>query len=234
MLQLRTAAFFIGWIAVTAGIGILGIPTLLSQKLTWRMASLWVCFTLLWLRITCGVRSEVQGQPASQLVACKHQSAWDTLMMWRIFGNPVFVLKRELYWIPVFGWYLWRTGQIGINRSDGRSAYEQIEKQAGRVLAQGRSIVMFPEGTRVRIGDKKPYRSGIARVSALLQLPVTPAALNAGLFWPKVSLLKRPGRAVLKFLAPVPVCGNDPVQWMQQLETRIESETQQLLAAGAK
>lgn len=229
MTLLRTAVFFIGWIAATLAIGALGLPFLISQRATWWVSDLWAGFTLFWLRITCGVKSELRGTPDGKLIACKHQSAWDTLMIWRTFGNPAFVLKRELYWIPIFGWYLWRTGQIGINRRDGRSAFEQIEKQAQRVLAQGRTIILFPEGTRVRIGTKKPYKSGIARVSALLQLPVVPAALNAGLFWPKHSLLKTPGTAILQFLPALPVCGSDQDGWMQQLEQTIESATHSLV-----
>lgn len=231
MLILRTTVFFIGWIAATLVLGILGVPVLLlSQRAVWCFNKIWVRFTLGWLRLTCGLRGEVRGVPQGRLIASKHQSAWDTLMMWHTFGNPVFVLKRELYWIPIFGWYLWRSGQIAINRSDGRSAYEQIEKQAPKLLAQGRTIILFPEGTRVKIGDRKHFRSGIARVSAMLQLPVVPAALNAGLFWPKHDLLKRPGTAVLKFLPPLPVCGADPVAWMKDLETVIETESVRLAA----
>ena len=234
MLVLRTILFFAGWVIATLAMGVAGTPfLLLPQRFVWRFNGSWAAVTLWWLRVACGIRGEVQGVPNGRLIACKHQSAWDTLMLWRTLGNPVFVLKRELYWVPIFGWYLWRSGQIAIDRSAGRTAYEQIEKQAPALLAQGRSIVMFPEGTRVRIGDKKPYRSGIARVSAMLGLPVVPAALNAGLFWPKHTLVKRPGRPVLKFLPPVAVCQDDMGEWMKTLEGAIEAESQ-FLAAGAE
>lgn len=234
MLAVRTFFFFAGWIALTLAMGVAGLPVLLlPQRCIWKFNGCWALLTLGWLRLTCGVRGKTIGAPEGHLIACKHQSAWDTMALWRVLGNPVFVLKRELYMIPIFGWYLWRSGQIAIDRKDGRSAYEQIEKQAPKVLAQGRSIVMFPEGTRVKIGEKKPYRGGIARVSAMLKLPVVPAALNAGLYWPKHTLIKRPGLAVLKFLPPVPVCGSDAAAWMKELETRIESESAEL-AAGAE
>lgn len=229
MLQLRTAAFFLGWTLATLAVGLFAFPALLSQKLAWRVSRAWAGFTLAWLRITCGITSVVEGRPETHLIACNHQSAWDTLMLFRLLGNPAFVLKRELYLIPIFGWFLWRTGQIAIDRSDGRSAYAQIEKQATPILADGRTIIVFPEGTRVRPGAHKQWRSGIARISGMLQLPVTPAALNAGWFWPKHSLVKRPGTAVLKFLPPMPVC-EDQAAWMQQLETTIQKEATALAA----
>lgn len=235
MTTLRTILFFIGWVTGTLAMGLAGLPVmLLPQRCIWAFNGAWVGFTLGWLRLTCGIHGEVRGEAAGQLVACKHQSAWDTLALWRRLKNPVFVLKRELYWIPVFGWYLWRSGQIAINRSDGRSAYDQIAKQAPKLLAQGRTIVMFPEGTRVRIGHYKPYRSGIARVSSMLKLAVVPAALNAGLYWPKHTLLKFPGRPVLQFLPTMPVCGEDQATWMKQLETTIETESKRLAAAAEK
>jgi len=225
MLVVRTGLFFFGWVLGTLVMGFAGMPLLLSQRCVWKFNWVWAVFTLWWLRVTCNIRSDIHGRPEGRLIACKHQSAWDTVALWCLLGNPVFVLKRELYMVPIFGWFLWRSGQIAINRADGKSAYEQIAKQAPQLLAQGRTIVVFPEGTRVRIGDKKPYRSGIARISSMLQLPVVPAALNAGLFWPKHSLIKRPGLAVLKFLPIVPVCGEEVVEWMRALERSIETES---------
>ncbi len=235
MQALRTAIFFIGWALGTLAMGALGLPLLLMpQRFTWMFNITWATLTLWWLRVTCGLHSQIVSAPDSQLIACKHQSAWDTIALQRMFGNPVFVLKRELYLVPIFGWFLWKSGQIAIDRRDGRSAYDQIEKQAPKMLAQGRRIIMFPEGTRVRVGDKKPYRSGIGRVSALLNLPVTLAAVNAGLYWPKHSLIKQPGTATLKFLPSVPVCDRDIVKWMAQVETIIEKESAELAASAEK
>lgn len=234
MLAFRTTIFFIGWIVGTMVFGFAAVPLLLSQRMVWVFNAFWVRFTLLWLHVSVGLRTEVMGAAQTALVGCKHQSAWDTIVLCRHFYNPVFVLKRELYWIPIFGWFLWRSGQIAINRRDGRNAYDQIAKQAPALLAQGRTMIMFPEGTRVRVGDKKPYRTGIARVSTMLNLPVTPAALNAGLFWPKYTLLKRPGKATLKFLPPIPVCGNDATEWMKQVEAAIEEETAALVSEASR
>lgn len=232
MAALRTIVFFTVWVVGTLICGTLCMPLLFSQRGVWAFNSAWVMFTLWWLRITCGVRSELRGQPSGQLIACKHQSAWDTIMMMHTFRNPVFVLKRELYWIPIFGWFLWRSGQIAIDRTNSRGAYEQIARQAPKLLAQGRAIIMFPEGTRVRVGDRKPFRSGIARVSVMLNLPVVPAALNAGLFWPKHTVIKTPGTAVLEFLPPLPVCGKDITKWLKGVEEAILGCTEALVREG--
>lgn len=233
MTTLRTILFFFGWILITLAMGALGMLCMpLPQRCIWWFNSRWVDASLWWLKLSCGLRGRVEGTVQGQLIACKHQSTLDTLLLWRTFGNPVFVLKRELYWIPIFGWYLWRSGQIAINRSEGRTAFEQLVQQAPRVLAQGRSIIIFPEGTRVRVGTRKPFRSGIARLSARLSMPVTPVALNAGLYWPKYSLLKKPGTARVKFMAPLPVCPADQGEWMQQLEATILQESDALAAAA--
>lgn len=234
MLTFRTMLFFVGWVAMTLIGGTIVLPAILSQRAIWVVNGWWTRLTLGWLRLTCGITSTRHGLPTTALIACKHQSAWDTLMLVCALGNPAFVLKRELYLIPIFGWFLWRSGQIAIDRSRGREAYAQIERQAKRIRAQGRPIIIFPEGTRVPVGQHKPYRSGIARISAMLKLDVTPVAVNAGLFWPKKSLLKKPGEAVIAFLDPMPACGDDIHGWMHQLETTIEQKTAELCDASRR
>ena len=225
---LRTVLFFAGWVALTCAMGALGLPFLISQRTTHFIATNWARLTMVWLRLSTGIRTERRGEIVGQLFASKHQSALDTLMLWVALDGPAFVLKRELYWIPIFGWYLCRSGNIAIDRSTGREAMAQIEAQAQPLLASGRRIIIFPEGTRIRPGHYKPYRTGIARMSKLLQLPVTPIALNAGHFWPKHALVKKPGLAVLQFLSPLPVCGEDQAGWMQQIETAINSASDAL------
>lgn len=233
--MLRTTLFFIGWACGTLAMGIGGMAVMLMpQRFVWRYNSAWAGFTLWWLRLTCRIHPQVEGIPASQLIAAKHQSTLDTLLLWRQFGNPVFVLKRELYLIPIFGWFLWRSGQIAIDRSKGRSAFEQIGQQAPKLLAQGRTLILFPEGTRVRVGDHKPYRSGIARISALLGLAVTPVALNHGLYWPKHTLRKRPGAPMMRFLPPLPACSGNTGKWMARLEQLISAESQRLVETAEK
>lgn len=233
MQQLRTVFFFFGWTIITLAMGALGLLFMpFPRRAIWWFNTQWAGATLWWLRLTCGLEGRVEGTVQGPLIASKHQSTLDTLVLWCTLRNPVFVLKRELYWIPIFGWYLWRSGQIAINRSDGRTAFEQIAQQAPALLAQGRSMIVFPEGTRVRVGDRKPMRSGVARISALLNLPVTPVALNAGLYWPKHRQTKKRGIARIKFLPPVPACTGDQTEWMARLETLILTESDALAAAA--
>lgn len=223
----RTVIFLVGWMLMTSLVGLLALPTLLSARASCRAASLWAVCTLLWLRCCCGIRSEVRGVPASRLIASKHQSAWDTLMLWRALRNPAFVLKRELYWIPVFGWYLWRTGQIAINRRDGHAAMQRMLEKAGRAMQQGRSVVIFPEGTRVAPGKPAAFRPGIARLSMALNEPVTPVALNAGYFWPKHTIKKSYGTAVLHFLPPMAYA--EPLaDWLGVLQDQVNAQSDAL------
>lgn len=231
---IRTAIFFLGWIALTCACGILFLPALLSQRATWYVSGVWARITLAWLRVACGIQGQVRGQaflnpPA--LIASKHQSAWDTLMLWRVLGNPAFILKRSLYYIPIFGWYLARGGHIGIDRKAGREAMRTIFEQAPKLMAQGRSMVIFPEGTRIRPGQQKPFHAGVARISRALKIPVVPAALNAGSFWPKHTVIKYPGTAVLEFLPPVAACDENQLEWLGVLQRSINAKTAELEAA---
>jgi 1-acyl-sn-glycerol-3-phosphate acyltransferase len=205
---------------------------LLSQRATWRVAHAWAALTLFWLRLSCGVRTQVRGREhkpvGGGLVACKHQSAWDTLVLWRTLKNPAFVLKKQLYLIPIFGWYLWRSGQIAIDRSAGREAMRSMLEQAQLLATQRRTIVIFPEGTRVPPGEEVPFHAGVARLSQALGLSVTPAALNGGLFWPKHSLKKFPGTAVLEFLPPQPAFSEPVAPWLAQLQRVVNTHSAQL------
>ncbi len=228
--MIRTILFFAGWIIFTLVAGTLCLPALATQRSTWAFSRFWAGGTLHWLRITTGIRSEIRGlenRPArGSMVASKHQSAWDTLMMWKMVDRPTFVLKRELYLIPIFGWYLWRGGNIGIDRNAKREAMRTIMSRARELAAQGRSIVIFPEGTRMRRGQEKPFHAGVARISRELNLPVTPVALNAGSFWPKHTLRKTAGTAVMEFL-PAMAPAQD-AEWLANLQHAINAKTAEL------
>lgn len=235
MIAARTCLFFLGWISFTLTVGLLALPALISRRAIWWAARFWATGTLKWLRLTCGITSGVRGAEhlrGAKLVASKHQSAWDTLVLWCVLKNPVFVLKRELYWIPIFGWHLWRTGQIAIDRSNPKDAMERIA--AGMKRYEGRVLVIFPEGTRVPPGAFKPFRYGIGRISAMLDQSVVPAALNAGLFWPKRPLWKRPGHAVIAFLPAVPPASAENLEgWVKDLENLVLTETRKLSSPSA-
>lgn len=228
----RSILFLIAWAILTLFIGVIGVPLLVSQRAMHWLSRRWVSGTLLLLCLCCGLRAQVQGREhlpkRGGIIAAKHQSTLDTLLLWRELGNPVFVLKKQLYLIPIFGWYLWRTGQIAIDRRDRRNAMRQVITGAQAALAAGRTLVIFPEGTRVKPGSMPLFHSGIARVSAALNQPVVPVALNHGLFWGKLSVRKHAGVSTMKALPPVPACGADQKLWLFQLHRLINDESARL------
>jgi 1-acyl-sn-glycerol-3-phosphate acyltransferase len=230
---LFNAAFFIG----TALIGVAGLPVLL---LPWR-ASMW--FGRLWsrtmlalLRAIVGLDGEVRGRehlpPGPCLVAMKHQSAWDTLMLPVLFGDPAVVIKRELQLVPLYGWYATRAGSIFVDRKGGAAAMRRMLKAARRAVAAGRKIVIFPQGTRTAPGERSPYQPGVAGLYQALGLPLVPAAVNSGLYWGRRAFLKRRGRIVVEFLPAIPP-GLPRRRLMAELEARIEAAADRLAAEAA-
>ncbi|MEO6697486.1 MAG: lysophospholipid acyltransferase family protein [Gammaproteobacteria bacterium] len=160
--------------------------------------TLWSFFNLWCVEKICGLRYEVVGRehipPGACVILCKHQSAWETYALPRIFPQPLsWVCKRELLWIPFFGWGLAMMEPIAIDRGAGRRALEQIIEQGIKRLKDGRSVVIFPEGTRVAPGEKRRYAIGGAMLAERSGYPVLPVAHNAGEFWPKRGFIKHPG-----------------------------------------
>ncbi|MCC6302854.1 MAG: 1-acyl-sn-glycerol-3-phosphate acyltransferase [Gammaproteobacteria bacterium] len=157
----------------------------------------WARFNLWWLRLTCRLDYQVRGREnipvGNAIVFCKHQSAWETLALQKIFPPQVWLLKRELLWVPFFGWGLAMLEPIAIDRRAGRKAVEQLVTQGGERLANGRWVVIFPEGTRVPPGQTGRYGIGGAVLAAKSGYPVVPVAHNAGEFWPRRGFIKRPG-----------------------------------------
>jgi len=187
LIRLRSLLFYLAFYGWTLLLGVLALPALLYSPLAQRVPGLWVAVSLWLLRVICGLTVELRGleavPPGPAIYAAKHQSALDTLVLWQALGCPVFILKRELLRIPVFGWYLWRTGPIAIDRSARAQALKAIAEQGRVCVAQGRPIIIFPEGTRTRPGEQKPYKiGGISTLYEQLDLPVVPVALNTGLF----------------------------------------------------
>lgn len=155
--------------------------------------------SMLWvLKVTCHVKYEIKGlenipKDRVGVVLCKHQSTWETFLMPMLFHGAAIILKRELLWVPFFGWGLAVVDPIAINRSDKSSAMEQIITKGKKCLDGGRWVVMFPEGTRIAYGKVGNYRAGGARLAVATHYPVLPIAHNAGRYWPKRGLLKKPG-----------------------------------------
>ncbi|MDH3353697.1 MAG: 1-acyl-sn-glycerol-3-phosphate acyltransferase [Chromatiales bacterium] len=201
MLALRTTFFYIGLILFTLPhTTITPLLWLTPYKLRRAYLGIWAHFTLWWLKFTCNLDYRVEGQeniPAeASIILAKHQSTWETVAMQRIFPLQTWVLKRELLWIPFFGWGLAMTRPIAIDRAAGKKALKQVIKQGTDRLKQGIWVVVFPEGTRTLYGSRKKYAIGGAMLAEKSGYPVVPVAHNAGKYWPKVGLIK-PGTITL-------------------------------------
>lgn len=235
MILLRSLAFNALFFLSVAVIGIGGLPAMPWPNGAMRVAMCWARWSLFLLRTVAGVRLEVRGReklpPGGCLVAAKHQSALETVAMVPIFDEVAFVLKRELNWIPVFGWYTARTGMIPVDRGKRSAALRQMAAHARRAVARGRRVLIFPEGTRRPVDAEPAYKYGVVHLYTELGVPCVPVALNTGLFWPRRTFLKRPGTAVIEILDPIPP-GLDTRTFRQQLEEALEPATARLVAEG--
>jgi 1-acyl-sn-glycerol-3-phosphate acyltransferase len=232
----KALAFNFAFFAWTAFIGTIALPVLLTTRpLTMRFGRFWASSVLVLLKVIVGLDHEIRGLDRIPrdgcIIAMKHQSAWDTLILPVVLDDPAIVLKRELLFVPFFGWYSARAGIIAIDRKAGAGALRRMLAKAGPVAAAGRPIVIFPEGTRVASGERRPYHPGVAALYQALALPLVPAAVNSGLYWGRRNFIKRPGRIVLEFLDPIPP-GWPRDRLMAELERRIETATAALLREG--
>lgn len=234
MARIRSICFLFLWGVWTCILGTLGLPCMASRRAVWWLTDCWIDGTLWLLKTTCGVRVALSGAlPESPcIVASAHQSTLDTLLLWRRLPRPIFILKRELYWIPIFGWYLWRSGQIAINRRAKQKPMAQVLERIGVAFTQGRSLIIFPEGTRMPVGAHKPYHRGVAMISEAHAKAVLPVALNTGVFWPKRTIVKTAGTAQIQLLDMVPACADaSDGAWLESLQARI-SAAQAALPSG--
>jgi 1-acyl-sn-glycerol-3-phosphate acyltransferase len=198
------------------------------------MARHWARATLWGLEIFAGLGERRIGEAprGGVLVAAKHMSMWDTLALYLALEDPAIVLKRELLRIPFYGWYVNKAAAIAIDRGAGADALRRMVHAAEKVLAEGRPILIFPEGTRKKPGAAPDYKPGVAGLYGQLDAPCAPVALNSALFWTGPGgFLKKPGCVVIEFLEPIPP-GLKRRAFMATLETRIEGATNALLAEG--
>jgi 1-acyl-sn-glycerol-3-phosphate acyltransferase len=186
--------------------------------------------TVVWLgKVLCGMNYRVIGVenlPDEPVVLLsKHQSAWETIFYLMYMPRPlVFVFKKELHYIPFFGWGLALLRMIPIDRSKGKDAFAHVVIQGKKRLANGQWIIMFPEGTRIPVGQKGFYKGGGARLAVETNATVVPLAVNSGDCWPKNSFVKQPGLITVSIGKPISVAGKTPVEVMQEVETWIEAE----------
>jgi len=193
--------------------------------------------TLWFLRVVCGTKVEWRGReklPAGPcIVACKHQSLWETFALFMLLPDPTYVLKRELMWLPLFGWLATKARMIPIDRGSHTKALASMTAAARREAARGRQIVIFPEGTRRPPGAKPRYLPGVAFLYAELGLPCVPIALNSGLFWPRRSLRRHPGTVLVEVLDPIPP-GLEKREFLMRLQNTTEQATARLVAESER
>lgn len=212
-LGLRATLFWVGFAGSTVSYGLL-IPFvyLLPYHMRYGVILTWNRFNLWWLKVTCGVRFQVQGrehipQDSAAILMANHQSTWETIALATIFPPATWVFKKELLRIPFFGWGLRLIDPIAVDRGAGRSAVEQVKVQGKERLDRGIWVVIFPEGTRVAPGKSVRYKVGGAVLAEYAQYPVVPVAHNAGESWPRLSYIKKPGVITVSIGAPIDTAG---------------------------
>lgn len=229
MLFLRSSLFLLGQVITAPIFTLVAFIALPLNPVTRNvLISGWARSMIWWLRITCNIRHEVTGlenlPESPSIILSKHQSAWETLAFQAIFPTQVYVLKRELLWIPIFGWGLAMSSPIAIDRSAGREALKKLVTSGAARLKKGLWVVIFPEGTRKAPGEKGKYQIGGAWLATHTQTQVVPVAHNAGRYWAKNSFIKKPGVIKLHIGKPIQTAGLKADALNQQVEQWIESE----------
>jgi len=203
-----------------ATVPLFAIPGMLlfpfPYKIRYGFLSRWAYLVIWLLKVICNLRHEVQGKeniPAGPaIIFCKHQSMWETIALQTIFPPHLWILKKELMKVPFFGWALYMMESIAIDRKAGRKAVDQIVEQGIQRLNRGRWIVVFPEGTRVRPGERKKFGVGGAVLAVKSGYPVVPVAHNAGEYWRRRALVKRPGVIKVVIGEPIETKGRTAVE----------------------
>ena len=228
MPYIRSSIFLLGMVISTLiAVPITIILLALPFPLRFRLVSNWARFNLWWLHTTCNITPEIEGleniidQPA--IIMCKHQSTWETLVIQLLFPPQVWILKRELLWIPIYGWGLATMRPIAIDRSLGVRSLRQIVRQGVERLNSGLWVVVFPEGTRIAPGERQKYHPGGGMLAEKSGCPVIPIAHNAGYLWPRNSFLKWPGTIRMVIGAPIQTRGKKAAQITREVEEWIET-----------
>jgi 1-acyl-sn-glycerol-3-phosphate acyltransferase len=232
---LRSAIFSIAFFIFTLGICLSYAPAvILPRERFLPLVAFYLKGVYCLERLILGLSYEVRGgehlpQSGAYLVAAKHFSAYETFKLVLLFGDPAIILKKELLSIPLWGWYLGKTKPIAIDRSKAKNALSSMLEGAQRIKDEGRPLVIFPQGTRVRVEEtpaEKPYKSGIARIQAATELPVIPMATNSGYYAPRKSWIKKSGTVIFEFLPPLHETGDE---LMKTLEEKLEAASNALI-----
>lgn len=233
MLVLRSLLFNLAFYVNIVLWMIAALPTLLMPRgaLLWIVRS-WARVNIFLLRHLAGITCEIRGREnlpqGPVLVAAKHQWTWDIFAMFLVCEDPCYVLKRELMWLPVFGWLATKAQMIAVNRGARSKAMKQMKTDGEDKLAQGRQIVIFPEGTRRAPGAEPAYKYGVVYLYSEFDVPCVPVALNSGHFWPRRQFIRQPGNLVMEILPPIPP-GEDKALFFERLVAEIETASDRLL-----
>lgn len=229
MTVLRSALFALALALVTPPYAIIALASFpLPRMARYRLISAWSRLVIWLAWLLCGIRWKIEGrkhlpdEPA--VILSQHQSAWETLAFQEIFPPQVLVLKRELLWIPFFGWGLALMSPIAIDRARGTAALREMARQGRERLAQGFWVVIFPEGTRVSPGEKRAYQQGGAWLAVNCGAKVVPVAHNAGRLWPRNAFLKRAGTVTVRIGPPIATEGRQPKDVMAEVKSWIEAQ----------
>lgn len=230
MIFIRSTIFAIYLSVLTVFFGILsGFFVLLPFKLRWALITIWNRLIIEGARLICGIRYQVKGMENipdnAAIFLAKHQSAWETIFFPLIFKRSLtYVHKKELNYIPFFGWGLASVQQIAIDRSAKRDAMRQVMEKGAKRLAEDRNVVLFPEGTRMPVGQKGHYKMGGARLAIFTHNPVIPIALNTGKCWARNSFLRKPGLITISIGPAISSEGLTPEELNKKVEHWIETE----------
>ena len=206
-----------------------------STKIYWLCAG-WLRLAVTGGTVILGIQNRVTGMenlPKTELGSCvllvKHQSTWETFSMVTLMPHPLaFVFKKELLYVPFFGWAMSRMDMIHIDRSQRTQAFNKVVEQGKRLMAQGVWVIMFPEGTRIARGQKGVYKSGGTRLAIETGAPVIPVAVTSAKCWPRKAFIKRPGIVDISIGKPIPSAGRQPDELMREVEAWIEAEMRRL------
>ena len=239
MTILRSALFNVAFFAFTALAGLVCLPLLpfLDRGGVLHLLAWWAGRVLALLRVCAGTRLRVLGKEnlpreGAALIAAKHQSAFDTIVWLALLPAAAYVLKRELLALPIYGWWARAGGMIPVDRSAGPASLRRLLRAAEQAAAEGRQIVIFPEGARVAPGERRRYQPGVVALYERLSLPVVPVATDSGRFWGRRAFRKHAGTITVSVLAPIPP-GLPRAELLSRLEGAIEAETARLLDSGS-
>ncbi|WP_419906685.1 lysophospholipid acyltransferase family protein [Hoeflea sp.] len=239
MIYLRSALFNAAfYLNLVVQMIIFSIPYfLMRRKAAWVIPKFWVRSNHWLLAKIAGTTHSVEGleniPQGGYIIAPKHQSFWDAYGLLPYLDDPFYILKRELTWIPLFGWYVIKMRMVPINRGSREKVMPAVLEKTRQQMANGRQLIIYPEGTRRPVGAEPDYRYGIARLYAELDVPVMPVAVVAGLFWPRRKFLRYPGNIKVRFLPPIEP-GLETEVFMERLIAETEAAVDELLVEAVR